>query len=199
MLTDEELRLMLHQAAQPYEYSKGELGRSIAGLRHEVSRLKAELSKALADLHVAAVEGVHIGRRFDAIATIAYDLAPDEVGAIDKIGEIHRLAKGETCVLGQDAECGDYHNAGQCVRPQVERPHAFVAMPASSIGSCAICSRPEGYRTHRDGQALEHQAAQDEGMSGANHCPCRGREIEDHLKVACCARKPRHPNTLENQ
>lgn len=34
--------------------------------------------------------------------------------------DAYRLATGETCRPGQPAGCGDYHNAGQCVRQREE-------------------------------------------------------------------------------
>lgn len=34
--------------------------------------------------------------------------------------DAYRLATGETCVPGQTASCGDFHNGGHCVRPRID-------------------------------------------------------------------------------
>lgn len=44
---------------------------------------------------------------------------------IDRAREVmdsdaYRLATGETCMPGQTASCGDFHNGGHCVRPRAE-------------------------------------------------------------------------------
>jgi hypothetical protein len=59
-------------------------------------------------------------------AEIGLTLFPDRAyrcwgNPADGIGEATaamRLASGEICQLGQPAPCGDYHSAGQCVRPR---------------------------------------------------------------------------------
>jgi hypothetical protein len=39
----------------------------------------------------------------------------------ETFAEATRLATGETCQPGQPFACGDYHNAGHCVRPSEHR------------------------------------------------------------------------------
>lgn len=68
-------------------------------------------------------------------------------------------AMGEIRDRANDAEMSAlatavYDMAVEAVAADVEArntmpPHRFVAMPASSVGSCAWCFRPEGYANHR--------------------------------------------------
>jgi hypothetical protein len=50
------------------------------------------------------------------IACLAALFAADETARMTE--DQMRLATGETCLPGQPAPCGDYHNAGRCVRPR---------------------------------------------------------------------------------
>ena len=53
------------------------------------------------------------GRAYECWGYPAEGMLPEPTAA-------DRLASGEICQLGQPAPCGDYHNAGQCVRPRAE-------------------------------------------------------------------------------
>ena len=62
------------------------------------------------------------GRAYDCWGYPAEGMLPEPTAA-------ERLASGEICQLGQPAPCGDYHNAGQCVRPRTGDAFAAREVP----------------------------------------------------------------------
>jgi hypothetical protein len=57
-----------------------------------------------------------VAAAYAAALRIGYGQGRDDEANGEDLPEWYRLATGETCRSGQPYACGDYHNAGHCVR-----------------------------------------------------------------------------------
>jgi hypothetical protein len=96
-----------------------------AGWKHAVEQKHAgEMDhEDLFPLLISVLGGIqhHLGYRLDDMAE-ELERQRDDVEKARQVmdSDAYRLATGETCRPGQPAGCGDYHNAGQCVRQHEE-------------------------------------------------------------------------------
>ncbi len=67
--------------------------------------------------------------------------------------DAYRLAVGETCMPGQPAGCGDYHNAGQCVRKSAAPAEGWKADHTPAAKPCESCG---GHNPERRGCPCGH-------------------------------------------